>query len=271
MWLRQEAGDIAKSEYGVKETIFEKGAVKVYGSGYFGKILVRGENALYCEHDSAMRHEIMAHTAMCTHEEPARVLVIDGGDGALAHELLKHKGVEIDIVERDADMVEAASAMELYAGALEDDRVSLSVMDPGEFLADADEGRYDIVLINRFEDIDFGDSAFFAKIAAVLSQKGVVVSDASSQLFDMAGHKAALSALCEEYKIVMPFCYTSMVRLGGERWLAMGSRFFHPTADINLQRADLTDGFEYYNSDLHIARFALPTSTFENLKEYVKR
>jgi len=69
----------------------------------------------------------------------------------------------------------------------------------------------------------------------------------------------------------MPFCYTSMVRVGGERWFAMGSRFFHPTADINLQRADLTDGFEYYNSDLHIARFALPTSTFENLKEYIKR
>ncbi len=271
MWLTQEAGDIAKSEYGVKEIIFEKGAVKVYGSGYFGKILVRGEKALYCEHDSAMRHEIMAHTAMCTHEEPARVLVIDGGDGALAHELLKHKGVRIDIVERDADMVEAASAMGLYAGAMENDRVDLKVADPGGFLAAAEDGCYDIVLVNRFEDIDFGDSEFFAQIERVLSEKGIVVTDSSSQLFDMAGHKASLSALCKGYKIAMPFCYTSMVRLGGEQWFAMGSRFFHPTADINLQRADLTDGLEYYNSDVHIARFALPTSTFENLKEYIKR
>jgi spermidine synthase len=39
----------------------------------------------------------------------------------------------------------------------------------------------------------------------------------------------------------------------------LASRFYHPTADINLQRADLTDGFAYYNSDIAIAAFATPT------------
>ncbi len=269
MWLTQGVVDLVKYEMKTKEKIFEQDGVEVFDSGYFGRILVADDLALYCEHDSAMRHEVLAHTAMCSHEEPQKVLVVDGGDGAVAHELLKHKGVEITVIERDADIVEAAGAMGLYTDAL--DRVGVEVCDTLDFLASAKEGSYDIVLINRFDEIYYDDKAVMAHIHRILSEKGLVVADASSQLFDMAGHKEVLGALGREFKIVMPFCYTSMVRTGGEQWLAMGSKFFHPTADVNLQRADLTDGFTWYNSDLHIAQFALPTATFERLKEYIKR
>ncbi len=269
MWLTQEAGGILKSEYGVRKRLFEKEGVEIYDSGYFGKILLGGGRTLYCEHDSAMRHEVMAHTAMCTHAEPARVLVVDGGDGAIAAEILKHPDVRIDIVESCAAMVEAADVMGCHADALGHDRVSVEVGEPEPFLSRKPEEQYDIVFVNRYSDGGPG-SGLLAQIERVLAPKGLVVSDASSQLLDMAGHKSALAAL-ENFRIVMPFGYTSMVRPGGEWWLAMGSRFFHPTADINLQRADLTDGFTYYNSDLHIARFALPTSVFEQLRGYVKR
>ncbi len=271
MWLTQAVGDIVKCEYSVKERIFEKDGVEIYSSGYFGKTLLFGGKAQYCEHDSAMRHEIMVHTAICTHEDPKNVLVIDGGDGALAHELLKHKGVNVDIVERNGAALEAASVAGLYADALEDRRVAVTVGSLDYFISSAEDESYDIVLVNRFDDIEFSDRAFFDNIYRILTEKGLVVTDASSQLFDMSGHKAALSALCDSFRIVMPFCYTSMVRVGGEQWFAMGSKFFHPTADINLQRADLTDGYEYYNSDVHISRFALPESTFKKLKEYIKR
>ncbi|WP_456452592.1 spermine/spermidine synthase domain-containing protein [Hydrogenimonas sp.] len=263
--------DLVKYEMKTKEKIFEQDGVEVFDSGYFGKILVADDLALYCEHDSAMRHEVLAHTAMCSHEEPRRVLVVDGGDGAVAHELLKHKDVAITVVERDADIVDAARAMGLHDKALENERVDFRVCDTLSFLAEAKEGHYDIVILNRFDEIYYDDKAVMAHIARILGGKGLVVADASNQLFDMAGHKEVLGALCDEFKIVMPFRYTSMVRTGGEQWLALGSKFFHPTADVNLQRADLTDGFTWYNSDLHVAQFALPTATFELLKEYVKR
>ncbi|WP_456381171.1 spermine/spermidine synthase domain-containing protein [Hydrogenimonas sp.] len=271
MWLTQGVVDIVKNEYRVKEKLFEQGGVTVFDSGYFGKILVEDDEALYCEHDSAMRHEVMVHTAMCTHEEPERVLVVDGGDGAAAAELLKHKGVSIDVIERDADIVEAAKVFGRYAKVSEDARVSFEVCDTLAFLAEAKERSYDIVFFNRFDSLYLDDRAVMAHVGRILTEKGLVVMDAGSQLFDMAGHKAVLAALCDEFKIVMPFRYTSMVRTGGERWFAMGSRFFHPTADINLQRADLTDGYTWYNSDLHIAQFALPTATFDLLKAYIKR
>ncbi|WP_201352101.1 spermidine synthase [Hydrogenimonas urashimensis] len=271
MWLTQGVVDIVKNEYKVKEKLFDQDGVAVLDSGFFGKILVEDDVALYCEHDSAMRHEVLAHTAMCSHEEPRKVLVIDGGDGAVAAELLKHKRVSIDVVERDSDIVDAAKIFGCYDRALEDERVTFKTEDPLAFLAEAKEGTYDIVIFNRFDEIYLDDAAVMAQTNRVLTQKGLVVMDASSQLFDMAGHKSVLAALGREFKIVMPFRYTSMVRTGGEQWFALGSKFFHPTADINLQRADLTDGFTWYNSDLHIAQFALSTGTFELLKEYIKR
>ncbi|WP_353661521.1 hypothetical protein [Hydrogenimonas sp. SS33] len=271
MWLTQSVVEIVKCETRVKEKLFEEDGVAVYDSAYYGKILSADDTALYCEHDSAMRHEVLVHTAMCTHEEPKKVLVIDGGDGAAAHELLKHKGVTVDVIERDAEMVEAGKAFGLYHTALEDERVDLRVGDTLQMLAEAKECSYDIVLFNRFDEIYLDDRAVMAHVNRILTDKGLAVMDASSQIYDMAGHKEVLAAMDREFKIVMPFRYTSMVRLGGEQWFAMGSKFFHPTADVNLQRADLTDGYTWYNSDLHIAQFALPTATFELLKAYIKR
>ena len=271
MWLTQGVVDIVKNEYKVKEKLFDQDGVAVFDSGYFGKILVEDDQALYCEHDSAMRHETLAHTAMCSHEDPKKVLVVDGGDGAVASELLKHGGVDIDVIERDADIVDAARVFGRYDDALGNERVSFRVCDTLEFLANAKEKSYDIVILNRFDELYLDDKAVMTHVNRILTEKGLAVMDAGSQLFDMAGHKEVLSALCNEFKIVMPFRYTSMVRTGGEQWFALGSKFFHPTADINLQRADLTDGFTWYNSDVHVAQFALPTSTFNLLKEYIKR
>ena len=271
MLLTQGVVDIVKNEYKVKEKLFEQGGVEVVDCEYFGKVLVSNGKALYCEKDSIYRHEIAVHTALCSHEEPKRVLVIDGGDGAIAAELLKHKDITIDVVERDRNFVDAAKVFSCYDKALENERVNLTIEDTVQFIGSAKDGAYDIVIINRFDEIYLNNKAVMATVRRILSEKGLVVMDASSQLFDMAGHKEVLSSFCCEFKIVMPFRYTSMVRVGGEQWFALGSKFFHPTADINLQRADLTDGFEWYNSDIHIASFALPTAVFNLLKAYIKR
>ncbi len=271
MWLTQGVVDIVKYEIKTKEKCFGKNGVEVFDTPYFGKVLAADDQALYCTHDSAMRHEVLVHTAVCTHADPKKVLVLDGGDGAAVHELLKHKELTVDVVERDETMVEAAEAMGLYSEVFANERVTLHRTDTLRFLAEAEAESYDIVILNRFDEIYYDDKAVVAHVHRILTPKGLAVADASSQIFDMAGHKDVLAALCDAFKIVMPYRYTSMVRLGGEQWLAMGSKFYHPTADINLQRADLTDGFEWYNSDLHIASFALPAATFERLRDYIKR
>ena len=45
---------------------------------------------------------------------------------------------------------------------------------------------------------------------------------------------------------------------------------YHPTADIILQKSDLLEGLEYYNSDIHKSSFILPNYLKESLKILIK-
>jgi len=51
----------------------------------------------------------MVHPAMLLHPHPRRVLIMGGGEGATAREVLKHKTVEeLYMVDIDEDMIAAA-------------------------------------------------------------------------------------------------------------------------------------------------------------------
>lgn len=57
-------------------------------------------------HGEAAYHEALVHPAMLTHENPKRVAIIGGGEGATLREVLKHKTVEtVTMVEIDEEMV----------------------------------------------------------------------------------------------------------------------------------------------------------------------
>ena len=52
--------------------------------------------------DEYRYHEALVHPAMCLAERRANILILGGGDGLAAREVLKHEGVErIDLVDID--------------------------------------------------------------------------------------------------------------------------------------------------------------------------
>lgn len=116
-----------------------------------------------------------------------------------------------------------------------------------ESLRDMGDNSFDIVISEAG-----CESAVVAHINRVLKDDGVAVFS-DFDLNDIANTKAKLEEITKYFKIAMPY------HLGECNYAVLASKYYHPTADINLQRADLTDGFEVYNSDLHVASFALPT------------
>jgi spermidine synthase len=61
------------------------------------------------QRDEMSYQEMMAHPAMFLHPEPRNVLIVGGGDGGVAREVLKHKSVEkVTLCEIDGDVVETA-------------------------------------------------------------------------------------------------------------------------------------------------------------------
>lgn len=84
--------------------------IEVFETEEFGNVL-RLDGALQCsEKDEFLYHEALVHMAAFSHPHPVRALVIGGGDGGAAEELLKHPTiVEVVLVEIDKEVVGAAS------------------------------------------------------------------------------------------------------------------------------------------------------------------
>lgn len=108
---------------------------------------------------------------------------------------------------------------------------------------------FDIVIV----DLDVVQSSeFYDSVARVLSDDGVVVTAGGNYFEDLKSHKAILADVARNFIVAMPY------RTEGQT-LILASKVYHPTADVILQRADLLEGVEYYNSDIQIASFVKPT------------
>lgn len=73
--------------------------------------------------------------------------------------------------------------------------------------------------------------------------------------------KNAIKQLGDYYRIVMPYHGMEMV---------FASNKYHPTADIVLDKSDFLEENKYYNSEIHIASFALHESAKKELKGIAK-
>jgi len=190
-----------------------------------------------------IKDEMLTHIPICTHTNPKRVLIIGGCD-MLQAEVEKHK--DIETITR-----------------LSEDEASTKI-------ADEPENSYDVIIVASEEFQS--DRVFWGLLNRTLSDKGVVSTMAYRLLKEEKKSKEQLETIGELFKIVMPYRYEASAHGTGLscRNLILASHTYHPTADINLQRADLTDGFEYYNSDIAVGTFHLPTIIRKNFLGLIK-
>lgn len=214
----------------------------------FGKILEIDGKKIFCQKDEFIYSEMMAQVPICTHKEPKSILVI-GGFLGVAREILRHKNINIDVIEENVELLNATKEFV-------DLNVNLISQNELDFIRDSKDKTYDIVLINK----EISDKTFFAHINRVLKDDGLISTCAGS-FREVEKQKEIMKVLGEFFKIVMPYRFEMFVKCDYSFILA--SKFYHPTADIILQRADLIDGLRYYNSDIHKASFILP--------EYLKK
>ena len=186
-----------------------------------------------------IKSEMLTHVPFNTHALPKRVLVINGAK-RVGRELEKYKTIDEVTHIDDIDTVTKLKAL----GAK----------------------KFDIAIVSTPKYTN--DRGFWIELTKLLDAKGVVSIEMSNIITKIEDAKKEFKIAGAIYPIVMPYRFERAITDDGvtSEYLMLASRFYHPTADINLQRADLTDGFSYYNSDIAIASFVTPT--FIN-KEYL--
>ncbi len=186
-----------------------------------------------------IKNEMLVHIPMCTHANPQRVLIIASNE-SLEDELKKYSNLE-EIVSIDGTL---DSLKELKRKDFD-----LAIVADDNFKANRD---------------------FLIELTKVLDINGLMTAPMSNLILEENSAKEELKTIGSIYRIVMPYRYEDANNLQSN-YLVLASRFYHPTADINLQRADLTDGFRYYNSDIAIASFQMPTFINKNYLGIIKR
>jgi spermidine synthase len=262
MYFTEEHSFI-KQSLKVEEKIYETKSryqdIKVYKSKELGNILVIDDNAMLSQCDEFIYHEMLSHVPIFTHPNTKKVLIIGGGDGGTAREVLKHSSLEVDMVELDEEVVKVCKEYFLEIGDWDNPRLTLTIGDGAEFIKNAKDESYDIIFVDSTDDKDQASvlfkPEFYAEANRVLKDDGIMAVQGSSYFVALKEHKEILKKLAKEFSIVMPYRY-EMHTYPGVVWnFILASKKYHPLKDV---RVNDIKNLKYYNEEIHKASFALP-------------
>lgn len=148
-------------------------------------------NLQFSSRDEYRYHEALVHPAMGRVANPANVLILGGGDGLAAREVLRHPDVRrLTLVDLDPAMTRlfSTSAMltRLNKGSLTDPRMTVINADALRWLRET-RGRYDVIIVDFPDPVDFSvgklyTDAFYREVARILAPGGVAVVQSTSPL-----------------------------------------------------------------------------------------
>ena len=110
--------------------------IDVFESAEFGKFVALDGEIVFSEKDEFIYDEMVTHVPMAVHPNVKNVLIIGGGDGGVAKELIQYPGIEsIDVVETDKMFVDVCREIfpEVACG-LDEERVHVYYDDGLRFL-----------------------------------------------------------------------------------------------------------------------------------------
>lgn len=149
-------------------------------------------NLQFSTRDEYRYHEALVHPGLQALAGARRVLVLGGGDGLAAREILKYPGVEhITLVDLDPAMTtlfsHSAELVALNRGSLQDTRLTVINQDAGRWL-EHNAQMFDFIVVDFPDPSNFGlgrlySVPVFRLIARHLSTNGYVVVQSTSPYF----------------------------------------------------------------------------------------
>ena len=204
--------------------------------------------------DEVRYHETLAASALTSVKDPRNVLVLGGGDGLLARELLKYPSVRrVTVVDIDAKVTDLARnnrlLKEVNKGALSDPRVKVVNADAFRFVDDA-KGTYDAVLIDLVDPSNermakLYSKQFYRNVSERLSPKGVMVTQATSSFFSPHAFHIVANTVRAGQSGYAVFPFSHDIPSFGEWGFVLSTK--NPSA---LLKQPLAPGTSYQNKEL---------------------
>lgn len=271
-WFAERLYKHVATHYAVDEVLYRGNTgfqdLVIFRNATFGRIMALDGVIQTTEADEFVYHEMMAHVPLFAHGAARRVLIIGGGDGGVLREVLKHPVESVTQVELDAGVVELSKQHlpTISAGAYDDPRTNLIIGDGARFVAETSEA-FDAILVDSTDPIGPGtvlfSYEFYANCKRCLTERGILVTQngvpfmQAEELTTSVGHFRALFPDAWCYLATVPTYVNGQMALG---WASRdpGAR----SIDLDTLRerfAAAGIATKYYNPEVHLGAFALPT------------
>lgn len=233
----------------------------------FGKVLILDNVVQVTEKDNFIYHEALTHIPIMSHGDCQKVLIIGGGDGGMAKEVLKYPGIEVTQVEIDKSVVDFSKKFltHICEDAYENPRLNLIIDDGFKYVGETEE-KYDVIIVDSTDPKGPGEilfsKEFYTACEGCLNEKGILVTQNGLPFT----HPEQLQDSIEHFKSLFKVgtCYTATIPtyLGGPMAFGFAT---NNAESIDVSTKTLEDRLgkqkihtKYYSPAVHKAAFVLP-------------
>ena len=163
--------------------------LEVYATETYGNLMVLDGCVMLTDRDNFLYHEMIAHPALFTHQDPKRVVIIGGGDCGTLKEVLRHPGVE-KVTQIDIDEEVTKASERFFPSLVEangDPRAELLFADGVKWVDDAADESIDVLIIDSTDPVGPAEGLFktdfLKRCHRILKSGGVMVQQSESPLY----------------------------------------------------------------------------------------
>lgn len=182
--------------------------IDVFDSFAMGKVLLLDNKVMVTDKAEFYYHENITHSAMSIHPNPKKIMIVGGGDGGTAREVLKYSSVEeVEMVEIDEEVINISKKyFPEISCELENPKLTIKLNDAIEYVKNAREKYYDVIICDSTDPIGFAEGLiskdFYQHTSNALKDDGIYICQSGSLIVQEKEFQIALENIRSVFKHV---------------------------------------------------------------------
>ena len=245
-----------------KRSKFQK--IEIFDTFTYGRVLALDGIVQITEKDESAYSEMLVHPAMQSLSKNAKhILIVGGGDGAVAEEVLKYTYIKnIDLVDIDKEVVELSKKYfkKINNYSLINKKLNIFYEDAFNFI-DNSKSLYDLVIADRPDPVGAAKSLyksnFYKKIRNIMSKNSLAIFQSGVPFLQKKELKEVTRDIKKYFKYSGFFLTVVPSYIGGYMALVWAS---NNNNLLKTKNNSLNSNIKttYFNKDIMQASFAIP-------------
>ena len=245
--------------------------IMVFESFTHGRVMLLDGVVQITEADEFVYQEMLTHVPLLAHGAARRVLIIGAGDGGVLRRVLQHTTVERAVmVEIDGEVIRLAREHlpGIGGSAWDDPRAEVIVGDGIDYVRQAADASFDVVIVDSTDPIGVGEvlftDEFYANCARLLTDRGLVVNQCgvpamqADELRETSLRRGRAFPDIFAYVAAVPTYVGGFMTLGWAAKDAAMRALPVETIRARAAAAGILGATQYWTPEIHAGAFNLP-------------